>query len=60
MLFKTIDKKNYYKFKNSIPVKKISQPEDIAKLVLFLIESKIEYMNGSIIDISGGVKNILV
>ena len=61
MLFKTLkDKKVYKTLKKNIPVQKIAEPDDIAKFVNFLIESKIRYMNGSIVDISGGVKNILI
>ena len=61
MLNKTLnDKKTYKKLEKNIPVQKIAKPEDIAKIINFLIVSKIRYMNGSIIDISGGVKNILI
>jgi len=61
MLNKTLnDKKTYKKLEKNIPVQKIAKPEDIAKIINFLIVSKIRYMNGSIIDISGGLKNILI
>ena len=60
MLNKTLNNKIYKKLEKNIPVQKIAQPEDIATFINFLIMSKIRYMNGSIIDISGGVKNILI
>ena len=61
MLYKTLNNKKAYKtLEKNIPAQKIAKPEDIAKFINFLIESKIRYMNGSIVDISGGVKNILI
>ena len=61
MLHTTLQsKKSFIKLKKDIPVKKIALPMDIAKLIYFIVDSKINYMNGSVIDISGGVKNILI
>ncbi len=47
------------KLKNIHPTKQIGKPEDIAKLIHFLLKKKIRFLNGSIIDLSGGVSNLL-
>ncbi len=49
----------YSELKNFQPTKKIGKPEDIAELAFFLVSQRIGFLNGSIIDISGGIKNCL-
>ncbi len=56
--FKGLEDK-YAELKNLHPSGKIGKPKHIAKLVYFLVSEKIDFLNGSIIDISGGIKNYL-
>lgn len=41
------------------PTKRIGDPSEISKLVLFLIKESVGFINGSIIEISGGVGSVL-
>jgi 3-oxoacyl-[acyl-carrier protein] reductase len=41
-------------WKNSIPLKRFAQAEDVAKAVLFLASADANYITGEIIDINGG------
>jgi NAD(P)-dependent dehydrogenase (short-subunit alcohol dehydrogenase family) len=38
----------------AIPLKRLGQPEDIAKLVLFLVSEDSSYITGQLIIIDGG------
>jgi meso-butanediol dehydrogenase / (S,S)-butanediol dehydrogenase / diacetyl reductase len=53
------NKKDLKNLKKIIPTNKIATPSDISDLVITLIEKDIRYLNGSVIDISGGIKNYL-
>jgi 3-oxoacyl-[acyl-carrier protein] reductase len=56
-------KKNPKKFKkftdDSIPVKKVGVPEDVARFCLFLASTNSQYINGSNLIIDGGVTNAI-
>ncbi len=43
----------------SVPLGRIGQPEDIANMVAYLCSEKASFMNGSLIDIDGGVSRAL-
>jgi 3-oxoacyl-[acyl-carrier protein] reductase len=51
---KSVIKKNRTKLLKSISLKKFGSVRDIANIVEFLISNKASYLNGSIIDASGG------
>tara|TARA_B110000444_G_C18806662_1_gene580370 strand:- start:799 stop:1509 length:711 start_codon:yes stop_codon:yes gene_type:complete len=42
------------KIEQSIPLKKIATPKDIAGIIIFLCSNKSSYMQGSILDVNGG------
>lgn len=39
---------------NSIPLKRLGTPEEIADLALFMMSDKASYMNGEVITLDGG------
>lgn len=43
------------KVSDSIPLKKMGQPEDIAKMVLFLASSQGDYVTGQVFKVDGGI-----
>ena len=45
--------------KNFHPTKTIGTPEDIAELILFLIQAEAKFLNGSIINIDGAISHRL-
>ena len=47
------------KLKKLHPTNSIGNPEDISKAALFLLDSKNSFINGSSIDISGGINRML-
>lgn len=53
-MHKSIEKKNISKRTSYIPMKKSAQPIDIAKTIHFLISKDNSYINGQIINVSGG------
>jgi 3-oxoacyl-[acyl-carrier protein] reductase len=40
---------------NNVPLKRLGQPEDVAKAVLFLSSSDSDYMTGQVITVDGGM-----
>ena len=40
---------------NNVPLKKLGQPEDVAKAVLFLSSSDSDYLTGQVITVDGGM-----
>ncbi|QIR39322.1 SDR family oxidoreductase [Tolypothrix sp. PCC 7910] len=48
-------RQNYFNYvANSLPVKRIAQPEDIAETVLYLIKNK--FTTGAVVDVDGGAR----
>ena len=47
--------KSFASFIKDIPLGLIGQPEDVAKVVVFLASSESDYMTGQSINISGGL-----
>jgi NAD(P)-dependent dehydrogenase (short-subunit alcohol dehydrogenase family) len=45
--------------KNFHPTGEIGTPGEVAELVKFLIQSKISFLNGSSIEIDGGISSVL-
>ena len=43
------------KYLARIPLHRIAQPEEIAKVVVFLASEAASYMTGATVDVSGGV-----
>lgn len=52
---KNMDEKFYQKNLESIAMKRIGKPEDIAKVVLFLASDLSDYVTGQIIGVDGGM-----
>ncbi|MBD2164582.1 SDR family oxidoreductase [Calothrix membranacea FACHB-236] len=51
----TEQRQNYFNYvANSLPVKRIAQPEDIAETVLYLIKNK--FTTGAVVDVDGGAR----
>lgn len=59
MLLAGLIKKDYSFLKKSIPTKKVCDPSELAKFIYLIISNEIRYINGSEIDFSGGIRNIL-
>ena len=47
--------RNREKYLARIPMRRIAEPEDIAKVVLFLASDGASYMTGATVDVSGGM-----
>ncbi len=43
----------------SVPLKRLGKPEDIANCVAFLVSEDADYINGALIDITGGLREIV-
>jgi 3-oxoacyl-[acyl-carrier protein] reductase len=54
MIEKNLNKKTLEEIIKRIPLKKIASPEEIANVVLFLASDMSSYVNGEIINITGG------
>ena len=52
---KSMDKEHYLKNVESIGMKRIGKPEDVAKVALFLASDLSEYVTGQIIGVDGGM-----
>ena len=44
---------------SNVPLGRIGAPEDIANMVVYLCSEKANFINGSLIDIDGGVSRAL-
>jgi 3-oxoacyl-[acyl-carrier protein] reductase len=55
MLTETLSKEELESLSNTLPLKKILEPHEIAKSVEFLLNPEITYITGSAIDINGGL-----
>jgi 3-oxoacyl-[acyl-carrier protein] reductase len=54
MLAKLIDA-NPEKFNGRVPMRRVGQPEEIARAAVFLCGSGSDYMTGATVDVSGGL-----
>lgn len=57
-LIKDIDKSAIEKLRNSISLKRIGEPEDVANVILFLSSNLSDYMNGVIVPVDGLLTDI--
>lgn len=48
-------KSKIQELKNSVPLKRLGKPEDIADAVIFLASSMSDFVTGAVIDINGGM-----
>lgn len=44
---------------NSVPLKRLGKPEDVANCVAFLVSDEADYINGAVIDITGGLREVM-
>ena len=44
---------------NSVPLKRLGKPEDIANCAAFLVSDDADYINGAVIDITGGLREVM-
>lgn len=44
---------------NSVPLKRLGRPEDVANCVAFLVSDEADYINGAVIDITGGLREVM-
>ena len=56
MMFKSTDKKFLENIVNDIPLKRIGETSDVAKLILFLSSDLSSYITGQDLRIDGGLK----
>ena len=59
MMKMTTTDKNIEETIKRIPIARIGEPDEIAKLVLFLSSNVSNYINGQIISIDGGLSESL-
>jgi NAD(P)-dependent dehydrogenase (short-subunit alcohol dehydrogenase family) len=53
MIKETTTNEELEKWKNTIPMGRLGEPEGVAELVLFLVSEASSYINGATIDING-------
>ncbi|MDG1900724.1 MAG: SDR family oxidoreductase [Bacteroidales bacterium] len=58
LTMKTLPEKEFKELESLVPLKRFAQPEEIAKLVLFLVSDLNTYITGQNIAIDGGYKNV--
>lgn len=58
LTMKTLPEKEFNELKAMVPAKRFAQPEEIAKLVLFLVSDLNTYITGQNIAIDGGFTNV--
>ncbi len=44
---------------NSVPLKRLGRPEDVANCVAFLVSDEADYIHGAVIDITGGLREVM-
>jgi gluconate 5-dehydrogenase len=54
------DKEVVQKLNKLHPMQRIGKPSEVAKLALILVEEKLGFINGCIIQIDGGISNVLI
>ena len=58
LTMKTLPEKEFNELKSIVPAQRFAQPEEIAKLVLFLVSDLNTYITGQNIAIDGGFTNV--
>ena len=58
LTMKTLPEKEFNELKSIVPAKRFAQPDEIAKLVLFLVSDLNTYITGQNIAIDGGFSNV--
>lgn len=54
-ILNTIPEKVVDEMKNRVPLKRLGQPEDIANVYAFLASDEAAYVNGAVLEVSGGM-----
>ncbi|MDU2137307.1 MAG: SDR family oxidoreductase [Staphylococcus warneri] len=54
-MFRKLNEKEIKNVENSIPMKRVGKPEEVANLVSFLLSEESTYITGSTIEINGGL-----
>jgi 3-oxoacyl-[acyl-carrier protein] reductase len=54
-ILNTIPEKVIHEMKDRVPLKRIGQPEDIANVYAFLASDEAAYINGTVIEVAGGL-----
>ncbi len=54
-ILKAFTPEKIQELRESVPIKRLGKPEDIANLVVFLASSKADFITGAVIDINGGM-----
>ncbi len=53
------DEKKVQQLNEIHPIQRIGKPAEVSKLALLLAEDELGFINGSIIQIDGGISNVL-
>jgi 3-oxoacyl-[acyl-carrier protein] reductase len=51
----TIPEKVIHEMTDRVPLKRLGQPEDIANVYAFLASDEAAYINGTVIEVAGGL-----
>jgi 3-oxoacyl-[acyl-carrier protein] reductase len=54
-ILSTIPDKVIHEMKDRVPLKRMGQPEDIANVYAFLASDEASYINGTVIEVAGGL-----
>ena len=54
-MLETIPEKVMQKILNQIPLGRLGEPEEVAKLICFLVSDDANYITGQVININGGI-----
>ena len=54
-ILSTIPEKVIHEMQDRVPLKRLGQPEDIAKVYAFLASDEASYINGTVIEVAGGL-----
>ena len=54
-ILSTIPDKVIHEMKERVPLKRMGQPEDIANVYAFLASDEASYINGTVIEVAGGL-----
>lgn len=54
-ILSTIPEKVIHEMMDRVPLKRLGQPEDIANVYAFLASDEASYINGTVIEVAGGL-----